>query len=312
MVRWIHPSYRDLVVDELSADAALRSRFLEVADFEGIKLCVSQAGGSRGDRRLPLLVSDDDWQMLSRRCLRLIDASGSERAVSLINVLRSAMVDLAGEERRRVMAVLASCCEALRVKWDGSKVVVRQELLRDLFDASIVVDPLPVAPKLGPTWRSAVTALRESLKVAAEKSVTLDASVALEWSLLTELLTKNEPRFLRQINFPKAFIGDITQMLASIEADAETEIVPEDPEDIWAEADRMGTLQKALTAVANTLPDFHDRALEVRSLAASQADFLREQYREASPNEDPYYESDASPREKAYVPFDLEALFKDL
>jgi hypothetical protein len=303
MVRWIHPSYRDLVVGELAADAGLRSRFLEVADFEGVKLCVSQAGGSSGERRQPLL---------SRRCLKLIDESDGERAVALVKVLRSAMVDLEGDEERRVIAALASCCEALKVKWDRSQVAIKQELLRELFDAGILVDPLPVAPKLEPTWRSAVSALRETLKVSVEKSVTVDASVVLEWSLLTELLTKNEPRFLRQVNFPKALVGDITQLLASIEADAETDIVPEDPDDIWSEADRMSTMAKALTAIANSLPDLRDRALQVRSKAASQENYLSQQYREASASDEPYDEGDTSPRERTHVPFDLDALFKDL
>ena len=54
-VQWIHPSYRDLVIDELSQDQSLRLRFLQMANLEGIKLALSQAGGAKGERHLPLL-----------------------------------------------------------------------------------------------------------------------------------------------------------------------------------------------------------------------------------------------------------------
>src|SRR3954451_1044110 len=45
-VGWVHPSWRDLVIDRLSADAGARSRFTRVAGIEGVELALSVAGGT--------------------------------------------------------------------------------------------------------------------------------------------------------------------------------------------------------------------------------------------------------------------------
>jgi hypothetical protein len=313
MVKWIHPSYRDLVIDELALDRGLRSRFLEAANLEGIKLCVSQAGGIEGGRRLPLLVTDHDWQLLRQRCLSLIAESDSEGAVSVISILRSATVDLHGHDHDEMSTVLGACYDALKSRWDTSGVAVKQELLSELFDAGVLVDPLPVAPKLGPSWISALSVLRQDLKTSVAGSVAIDADAVEEWCLLAKLLFDNEPRFLRQVSFPKAFIGDITQLLSTIESEAESDIVPEDAEDIWAEADRMSKLVKSLGALASCVPELRERITEVQSRADSQEDALRGAYREVSPDEEPDYEPDAiPPRENTHAPFDVDALFIDL
>jgi hypothetical protein len=311
-VQWIHPSYRDLVVEELRADDRLRSRFLEVADLEGIKLAVSQAGGTSGQRCLPLLITVKDWELLSERCLCLFGTDDDERTIQLLRVLRSATVDLDGEDRTRMVDTLSACCEAVRKKWDESRAAVKEGSLRELFDASVLIDPLPVAPRLGPTWNSATSALRRSLRESAEKSVSLDAPAVLEWAKLTGLLVSNEPRFMRQVNFPKAFVGDIAQLLVSAEAEAEADTVPERPDDIWAEADRMSTLEQALTALANAVPRMRRRLQETRSIVSSAEDQLREAYKETARDEDAYLEEEADGDSRATPAFDLDALFSDL
>jgi hypothetical protein len=71
MVDWIHPSYRDLVIDELIQDSSLRNTFLRRASLEGVKLAVSDTGGQCGERRLPLIRSAESWDILEERCLSL-------------------------------------------------------------------------------------------------------------------------------------------------------------------------------------------------------------------------------------------------
>ena len=45
---WVHPSYRDLVIEELSRDASLRQAFLDTCSVSGLKLAISQGRGCRG------------------------------------------------------------------------------------------------------------------------------------------------------------------------------------------------------------------------------------------------------------------------
>src|SRR5439155_7708898 len=62
-VSWVHPSWRDLVIEELRADREGRQRFLNACSLEGIRLAISTAGGTSGERSLPRLAEDLDWDV---------------------------------------------------------------------------------------------------------------------------------------------------------------------------------------------------------------------------------------------------------
>ena len=47
-VTWVHPSWRDLVIDELAADPAARRSFLRHCSLDGLLLALSHAGGLDG------------------------------------------------------------------------------------------------------------------------------------------------------------------------------------------------------------------------------------------------------------------------
>src|SRR5439155_7968902 len=63
-VDWIHPSYRDLVIDELTNDLQLQTIFLNNASLQGLQLALSEAGGASGARDFPFLGSDASWEAL--------------------------------------------------------------------------------------------------------------------------------------------------------------------------------------------------------------------------------------------------------
>jgi hypothetical protein len=68
-IDWMHPSYRDLVIDELSADPGLQHEFLSSMGLSGIKLAISDTGGKEGERRFPLMNLHDSWEILDSRCI---------------------------------------------------------------------------------------------------------------------------------------------------------------------------------------------------------------------------------------------------
>jgi hypothetical protein len=68
-VEWIHPSYRDLVIEQLRDGGSLKSEFLNRMNVAGIKLALSDAGGSTGRLRFPLITSSRDWDVLRERTL---------------------------------------------------------------------------------------------------------------------------------------------------------------------------------------------------------------------------------------------------
>lgn len=312
VVQWIHPSYRDLVIEQLSIDAALRTRFLQLMNLEGVKLTVSQAGGGRGDRRMPLLVSDQDWLLLSARTQQLLEDLEMSKAVSMLRVFRSAMVDATGEDRTRLSKILGACCDAIKRKLDATKDVIRAAQLRELFEATVLVDPLPALPQLGPTWNAATAALRVTIKDAVDKSSSIDAQAVDEWARLAELLTANEPRFMRQAGYPEAFIDDVAQIIVTVRRDASAEGSDfEDPEDLATEADRMDALEKALKKLSEVFPKARRELSELTSTVATQADYLRQAYREAVPYLDEGYDGEEARSSSSQI-FDIDALFSDL
>jgi hypothetical protein len=85
---WIHPSYRDLVIDELTVDPELRTQFLRRASLEGVKLAISDTGGQEGLRRLPFMVSAESWEVLEERSIAIVRDLDQER--DLLEVFSSA------------------------------------------------------------------------------------------------------------------------------------------------------------------------------------------------------------------------------
>ena len=77
LITWIHPSCRDLTIEELSASTVERLRFLGSCSESGIHLATSIGGGEKGERQLPLLQHPKDWEVLKCRCVELAQKPGS-------------------------------------------------------------------------------------------------------------------------------------------------------------------------------------------------------------------------------------------
>ena len=116
-VDWIHPSYRDLVIDELIENADLRNTFLRRASLEGVKLAVSDTGGQYGNRRLPFIRSAESWDVL----LGPVPVAGRGRrrrsggSGTLANAAsQSGSAELASRWARTLTLV----CKAVLQKWN--------------------------------------------------------------------------------------------------------------------------------------------------------------------------------------------------
>lgn len=308
-VQWIHPSYRDLVIEELSRDALLRVRFLETADLEGVKLAFSQVGGAKGERHLPLLRDADSWAAVQRRCLEMVDRSTPGEISAILRILRSAAVDASGDVRTHMARIIGRCCENVRLKWDREKVVLAEAHLREFFEASVLSDQLPAPPPIAPSWTRAYSELRSSI---TDRSQLLDSAALWEWAKLAAVLAENEPRYLRQVGFPQKYVGDVAQVLSIVTQETEYVVDTDDPEEILAEADRMVDLTTALSTLAALFPEQRQQIEAAASAASGQEDYLRQQYQEMGSDEpEPTY--DASEGRSASGPsFDIQTIFSDL
>jgi hypothetical protein len=151
----VHPSWRDLVVDELAADAEGRRRFLAAAGLDGVVLALSTAGGAHGERLLPLLVADADWDALGDRVHALaaeLDARGHAR---LLGALRAAIAATDGRDPHRhleLVALAGAALERARSIWDCSTRALDVDLLRAWYALAARVGTPPQPPALDRTW----------------------------------------------------------------------------------------------------------------------------------------------------------------
>src|SRR5438309_6430985 len=86
-VAWVHPSWRDLVIDEISRDATARRAFLSQCGRHGVELALSIGGGSTGSRSLPFLVDEADWNTLQSRVSQLLENGDAPDALAIMRSL---------------------------------------------------------------------------------------------------------------------------------------------------------------------------------------------------------------------------------
>ena len=114
-IDWIHPSCRDLAIDELSERVRDRQRLLKKCSVAGIALASSVGGGANGQRILPLLQTEDDWHCFQQRSVELA-ATKPDLLPKLWNNYKA----LTQEASKNV---------TLRVKARGFTPLVRDQLL---------------------------------------------------------------------------------------------------------------------------------------------------------------------------------------
>ncbi|MHB1809392.1 MAG: nSTAND3 domain-containing NTPase [Solirubrobacteraceae bacterium] len=152
-IDWVHPSWRDLVIDELRREHERRTRFLARCGVEGALLALSLGGGPAGERSLPLLVCDADWDVLAIRLARLVRELDDRDLARLLGALRGVLVTSRAPARRaeaRDLAVFVlGCC---RGAWEARERVLPTSLLSAWLELREVTDSVAPAPCLLRTW----------------------------------------------------------------------------------------------------------------------------------------------------------------
>jgi hypothetical protein len=117
-IGWVHPSWRDLVIDELREHAMARRRFLAACGVDGVVLALSQQGGPEGERSLPLLVNDADWDLLADHAaglLRELEDQGLARVLIALRDLLASRIKHA--QKREALSLAEYVLSAIRRSW---------------------------------------------------------------------------------------------------------------------------------------------------------------------------------------------------
>ena len=239
---WIHPSCRDLVIEELAGEPTLQAKFLEKMSLQGIKLSISDSGGATGGRQLPLMKDPKNWEILSRRCLAIVDEGLQGDVSDLLRALTSAASAASGSERRgHLSKIITSVCDEVCKKWDKSKTLIQADTLLAYCEASVLATRFSPIPELDASWES-LTAMMKSELDRGEDAYLLEPGGLVEWARFAEVVRDNEPRFLRAIGFANKCYADIIRLIFIIDSEIEADLLLDSASECGSEADRIESL----------------------------------------------------------------------
>jgi hypothetical protein len=195
-VDWVHPSWRDLVIESLAADPDERRRFLRRTGVDGAAIALSSEGGAAGERSRPLLRGDSDWDALGDGLYTLCADIDEADAIRLLDVIAAAGDD----DEVKALAELV----LRRLGWSGKAVSV--DAIGAWAAVSAKLDPRPDPPAVAMTW------------LALEPSHAPETPEELErmadWLRLAELLTERAPELIEGLGFPERY-EDVLEAFAT-------------------------------------------------------------------------------------------------
>jgi hypothetical protein len=198
-VTWVHPSWRDLVIDHLAAEPAARDRFLKRCSLEGLLLALSVAGGPTGARRFPLLVADADWDTTTGRLAGLIPALEDTQLTRVLASLHAAVHAPADARvRAEVHALAQRCLTATREQLDARRQAIPTALLEHWYLLADSLGGGVPAPRIAPTW------IELAPTESTETSTVADLLRIEEWLRLARVLADHDPDALARVGFPAA------------------------------------------------------------------------------------------------------------
>jgi hypothetical protein len=225
-VAWVHPSWRDLVIDELASDPEGRRRFLAAAGLDGVLLALSTAGGAGGERLLPLLVADADWDVLGDRVHALAGELDPRGHARLLDALAAAIRATDGRDPARQTEVVAIAEQALAratALWGDTASEIDVDLLRSWYALARSVSSAPTPPALDRTWAALLPA-----------APILDPPAELErvgaWLALCEVLADYDRPALHRLGF----FDRHAQLLADLAVLLESRARADEPEAVSA------------------------------------------------------------------------------
>lgn len=210
-VEWIHPGWRDVVIDDLAERAEERRAFLRACGLDGVALALSTGGGATGRREMPLLRSDADWDALGDRLgplVRELDDVGLGR---LLELLLDAAEQLSRPGQLAELKALVD--RALRLatgRWSGR--IVPVDGLAAWWRLARALPPPPAPPNPAPTWA-------ELEPVAVPEGGDQQELDRLEaWLTLVAVLAQHDPRALPALGFPgrrRALLEEIADRIVA-------------------------------------------------------------------------------------------------
>jgi hypothetical protein len=255
-IGWVHPSWRDLVIDELSGDSQARRRFLAAAGVQGVTLALSHSGGRSGERSMPLLADDGDWDRLGDGLHRLVlELEDREIALVLLSVRDALTIALDAPARLEAEAIATDLLNVIARRCDGDRTPLNAYLVEAWYSLNtIAVRPAKPA-SLARTWAELHPGSPPDRPLDRVELNRLD-----EWLTLVETLGSNAPHELRKLGFFDRDQQLLPGLIAALERSADPDARPL-VEAILARIERVAprhydAAAQALQALELTAPEW--------------------------------------------------------
>ena len=330
-IDWIHPSCRDLVIEELTSEPTLQAKFVEKMSLQGIKLSVSDSGGVTGERRLPLLKDPRNWEILRGRCLSIAREDSVSDAVDLLTTLYSSALESSDLDRKdQFIEIIGEVCGEVCKRWNESSRLISADHLSAYCEASTLSTPFSPIPQLNATWESLTKRFRNELD-RGEDGHLLDPDCLVEWMKFSDVVCANEPRFLKAMGFPNKFYADIKRFLLVVDSEVDADLLLDSSAECESEAERIELLEEVVGILDGFLPrtasktvlgeessdeifpervELKDEISKVSARLRHRAEKLKEKAADLAPPE-PDYDDDRA-QDTSDDRFDIDGLFLDL
>jgi len=196
-IGWVHPSWRDLVIEELQADPGARQRFLAACGVHGVTLALSAEGGASGERTLPLLVSDADWDQLGDRIRVLLPELEDQQLARLLLELNNTLSTIGDPAQQcEAHSLAAYLLSATQRAWDRASRALPMLLLEAWYALHERVPEREDPPRLAATW-----AELHPGSLLLERPDRSELVRADDWLALAQALFRYNPDALKALGF---------------------------------------------------------------------------------------------------------------
>jgi len=224
-ISWVHPSWRDLVIEQLRRDDEARGRFLMRSAIHGLSLALSVEGGTAGERVLPLLITDRDWDTLTDRVLELLPELDNVDLYRLLSGIgEGKQTGLDRHDARELSALTRTILDSTRDLWDDHRGPIPVALLEAWCYAAASVNPKPKLPTLAATWIELLPVGPLDVRSSS------DLARWEEWLALVRTLTGYREADLSQFGYPERQRDAIAGLLSQTSRLAECGEAPQEHE----------------------------------------------------------------------------------
>ena len=231
------------MIGTLAANDEARRHFLERCGVHGFALALSTAGGVSGERTLPLLESDADWDVLTDRIYGLVAELEPAELIAALSALGQALDELAKDSNdavanREAHALARTALVRSASLWDARREPIPLGPLEAWLAVGVRLSPLPPAPEMSVTWAELLPATVPGCgdRVAIERFV--------DWLTLCELLWAYDPTLREELGFGSSQLALMMAFAVEIERD---------PESILGASPELA--QRALESIATLVPE---------------------------------------------------------